>query len=85
MTGPETPYQRGIIRRYYENRDDAMSQKLSEIVSDLYLCSDPLKAARLWKSAHTALKNTNVPPGKVERCVTEKNLQMLAEIVNDLF
>ncbi len=85
MTGPVTPHQRGIIRRYYENRDDIMSQKLSEIVSDLYMCSDPQKAARLWKSARTALNNLNAPPGKVEKCVTEKNLQMLAEIVSDLF
>ncbi len=85
MPEPATPHQRGIIRRYYENRDDIMSQKLSEIVSDLYLCGDPKKAAGLWKSAGTALNNLNAPPGKVEKCIAEKNLQLLAEMVSDLF
>ena len=30
-------YQRGVIQRYYEHADTIALQKLSEIVSDLYL------------------------------------------------
>jgi len=85
LTKPTTPYQRGVIKRYYENKDNLMAQKLSEIVSDLYLCEDPKKAGRLWKSAATALKNMKAPPKKVERCVKERDLQLLAKMVGDLF
>ncbi len=85
MTEPTTPHQRGIIRRYYEHRDDLMSQKLSEIVSDLYLCTDPKKADRLWKSAQTALKNLNAPTQKAQKCIAERDLDMLARLTGELF
>ena len=50
---PLTPHQKGIVRRYYDHQDDMVHQKLSETVSDLYLCTDEKKAARLWKSRIT--------------------------------
>ncbi len=85
MSKPTTPHQRGIIRRYYANRDNLMAQKLSEIVSELYLCTDQKKAVRLWKSARTALKNLNAPPNKVETCVDNQDLELLARLMSDLF
>ncbi len=85
MAKPTTPYQRGIIKRYYDNKEHLMVQKLSETVSELYMCEDPGKTDRLWKSAHTALKNLKVPEKKVERCVSERDTGLLAKIVSDLF
>lgn len=85
MSKPTTPYQRGIIRRYYENRDDLMAQKLSETVSDLYLCDSPAAADRLWKSARSALENLGAPPGKIDACISERDIRMLAQIVEELF
>ena len=50
-----TPYQKGIIKRFYENRDTLALQKLGEIVSDLYLEEKPAAIARKWKAAHAQM------------------------------
>jgi len=42
-----TPYQKGVVKRYYENRESIAAQKLGEIVSELYLCRNQKKADRL--------------------------------------
>lgn len=62
-----SPHQKGIVRRYYEHKDTLMTQKLSEIVSDLYLCEDEKKAARLWESAEKALLNLDIHENRVRR------------------
>lgn len=81
-----TPYQQGIVKRYYDHKSDLMSQKLGEIVSELYLAQgDEKKCAKLWKSAHTALLNAKAPAPRVEKIVAEKNLKGLAELTGELF
>jgi hypothetical protein len=78
-------HQKGIIKRYYENKDSINSQKLGEIVSELYLETNAAKQARLWKSAETALVNLGAKKERVEKIVVEKNLQALAKLVEELF
>ncbi len=80
-----TPHQRGIVKRYYENKNNIMAQKLSEAVSDLYVCSDAKKAAKLWKKAHTAMKNLPIPPRKASKCVENQDIQELARILEEVF
>jgi len=80
-----TPYQKGIVRRYYEHKDSLMHQKLSEIVSDLYLCTDQKKADRLWKSAQKALQNLDAPAARVDRLIAGQDLEDLAALVSKLF
>ena len=80
-----TAYQKGIIKRYYENKDDINSQKVGEIVSELYLETNAAKQGRLWKSAETALLNLGANKARVEKIVAERNLQALAKLVEELF
>ena len=80
-----TPHQQGIVRRYYDNKDDIMNQKLAEIVSDLYLCEDQKEARRLWKSADTALKNAEAPPARRKRLIENRDLEDLAALVSEMF
>ena len=81
-----TPYQQGIVRRYYENKDTLATQKLGEVVSELYLAAgDAKKSERLWKSAKTALLNAKANSARVEKLCAEKNLEALAKLVNELF
>ena len=77
-------YQKGVVRRYYENKDAIMHQKVAEIVSELYVCEDSQKAARLWKSAHTALLNLGAPRARLERVVADRDLEDLARLSNQL-
>lgn len=74
-------HQRGIVNRYYEHRDTIMTQKLGEIVSELYLATDAKKADKLWKSAQTALANTQVDAATVESIVSSRDVKKLAELV----
>lgn len=80
-----TNHQQGIVKRYYQNKDTVATQKLGEIVSELYVADDPKKKERLWKSAHTALLNAGANAARVEKLVAEKNLQALATLVAELF
>ena len=80
-----TPRQKGIVRRYYENKDDVAHQAVSEIVSELYLCTDAKKAERLWKKAETALVNTGVHKTKAHNAVADRDLEKLAKVVSEVF
>jgi hypothetical protein len=78
-------HQQGIVKRYYENKSDISTQKLGEIVSDLYLESNPAKVKRLWASAETALINLGANRAQVEQVVKERNLGALAKLAEKLF
>lgn len=78
-------YQKGVIKRYYEHKEDIASQKLGEIVSDLYLAKNATNVKLLWSSAETALLNMGVDKKKFEKIVKDRDLQALAKLVNELF
>ena len=77
-------YQKGVIQRYYEHADTIALQKLSEIVSDLYL-SEGAAATRLWNSARTALaKITPADDPHVAKVLSVRSVTGLAKLVNEL-
>lgn len=80
-----TPHQKGIVRRYYDHKETMATQKLSEIVSDLYLCEDDAKADRLWKQVRTALKNAGAQPGQMDGVCKSRDLERLAKLIGKLF
>lgn len=77
-------YQKGIVRRYYQNLDTIALQKLAETVSELYLCDSDKKAQRLWEGVSKALPKVLDDPAAVTRILTKRDVKELAEIVNDL-
>ncbi|HEY3321010.1 MAG TPA: hypothetical protein VGP72_11135 [Planctomycetota bacterium] len=78
-------YQKGIIKRYYENKEDLSTQKLGEIISDLYLETDKQKINRKWESAHSALLALGANKVQVEKICAERNLPALAKLAEELF
>jgi len=78
-------YQKGIIKRYYENQDHIVNQKLGEVVSELYLATDEKKVTRLWKSAHDALLKAGAHKEQAKIIVENKDLEGLAKLVSELF
>jgi len=78
-----TPYQENIIKRYYNNRDGIMQQKLSEMVTDLYL-AEGKKRTQLWKRISIALDNLKVPAAQIEALVTNDNPAQLAKFLEKL-
>jgi hypothetical protein len=80
-----SPFQKGIVKRYYEHKDSLASQKLGEIVSDLYLCDNQKKADRLWKSAATALANAGANKIAIDKVLADRDVERLAKMVGELF
>ena len=78
-------YRDKLIRNYYENREDLMIQSLSEIVSELYLCSNDRARAGLWRRAETAMRNLKVAPIEASRIVQNHDLGALAKLVSREF
>jgi hypothetical protein len=76
-------YQKKIIKRFYDNRDDIDFSRLSEIASDLYL-STGKKSERLWKQASDLMTRLNVPPTRIAHVLKSANPAILAEVVNDI-
>ncbi len=76
-----TPYQQGLIRRYYEHRDTLALQRLGEIVSDLYVEASEAKRSRAWAAAHKQLLAAGVHPHEARSIVEDRDLGALARLV----
>ncbi|MBD3672924.1 MAG: hypothetical protein HUJ26_05300 [Planctomycetaceae bacterium] len=84
MAGREySKYQQKVIKNYYDNREQIDSQRLSELVTSLYLESGK-KAARMWESAAELMKRLNVPVSRIEHVMAQKDPAILASVVEDL-
>lgn len=78
-------YQRGVIRRYYEHKETLMTQKLGELVSELYLCEGAKKADQLWKRVEKAMTGAGVDAKLVKFVVEKRDVEWLAQEIADLF
>ena len=78
-----TPYQQGIIKRYYENLGQVSWQRLSELVADLYL-AEGKKREKLWAHAMSFMEKLKVPPARINAIVAAKDIEALAKLVKEL-
>jgi hypothetical protein len=78
-----TPHQKKIIKRYYDNADDIGYQRLSELVSEIYLASGK-KLDALWKQVEQALDKVKVDDKMKAHILSTRDPKILAEIVAQL-
>jgi hypothetical protein len=78
-----TPYQQKIIKRYYENQDTLQSQRLAELVGELYL-AEGKKKQKAWASAAAAMQKLGVPQSRIDHLVKQQNPALLADLVKEL-
>jgi len=78
-----TRHQQGIIKRYYRNLDKIQLQRLSELVTELYL-ADGKKKEKLWESAVGAMKKLGLPEQRVNHLAGKKDVALLAALVKEL-
>jgi len=78
-----TPYQQKIIKRYYNNQDAIKSQRLAELVTELYL-STGKKRDRMWTQIVDALQKLGVPQVRIDHLRKQDNPALVAEIVTEL-
>lgn len=78
-----TDYQKKVIRRYYDNREAIDSQKLSELVTNLFL-AEGKKRAKLWETAEEMMRRLKVPETRIAHVVKSGDPAILAAVVEDL-
>ena len=76
-------YQQRVIKDYYQNQDAIMVQRLSELVTDLYLAEGKARA-KLWERAAGAMEKLKVPAPQIEKITNSDNPTLLANIVQQL-
>ena len=73
-------HQEKIVKRYYENHETIQSQKISELVSELWLAEDEKTLSKLWNKAGVALKRLGVDGARITRVVGGRDLEALAKL-----
>jgi hypothetical protein len=76
-------HQQGIIKRYYANQSTIVLQRLSELVTELYL-AEGKKRDKLWTTAEGLLKKLEVPADRITHVVGKKDLTLIAKLVQEL-
>lgn len=76
--------QSSIVKRYYDNLDTIVANRLQEAVTELYLAETDKKRASLWKKVKTQLDKTPADPVLVTKIVEGGDVEGLAKLVNDL-
>ncbi len=78
-----TKYQQSIVKKYYENLDTALLQRLGEQVGDLYL-AEGKKRAKLWETIEKSLLKLGVPKTRVATIVKSDDARQLAKVLQEL-
>ncbi len=76
-------HQKTVISNYYENIDTIMLQKLSELVTELYLAETDTKRDRLWQRAEKAMAKLKVPPNIIGHIMQKRKVEILAKNLQD--
>lgn len=78
-----TKYQQKVIQRYYDNKDQIEDQRLSELVTNLYL-APPKKQAKMWESAEELMIRMKLPQARIAHIMETKDAAVLARLVEEL-
>ncbi len=78
-----TKFQENVIRRYYENRDAIALQRLSELVTELYLAEGKARE-RKWKNVIGALEKLKIPQSRIDHLTKQDNPALVAKLVEEL-
>ena len=83
VTKEYSEYQKKVFSGYYNNLDTIMLQKLSELVTELYLADTQTKKDRLWQRARKAMLKLKVPPAIIDHIMQKKDVEILAKNLKD--
>ena len=76
-------YQQKIIKNYYNNRGAIGLQRLSELVTELYL-AEGKKREKVWGQVISALEKLEVKPARIEHLKQKDNPELVAKIVEEI-
>lgn len=76
-------YQQKIIKNYYDNADQIALQRLSELVTELYLAEGKAREKH-WKGIVGALEKLKVPATRIEHLRKKDDPALVAKMVEEL-
>lgn len=76
-------YQQKIIKNYYNNVEAISLQRLSELVTELYLAEGKARQKH-WKNIAGALEKLKIPAARIEHLVKQDNPSLVAKLVEEL-
>jgi hypothetical protein len=83
IVAERSKYQQKIIKNYYDNREAISLQRLSELVTELYLAEGKAREKQ-WKFIRGALEKLKIPASRIEHLVKQDNPALLAKMVEEL-
>lgn len=78
-----TPHQQKIIKRDHNNIDTIQSQRLAELVGELYL-SEGKKRERVWTNIVSAMQKLEVPQARIDHLRAQDKPELVAQLVKEL-
>jgi hypothetical protein len=78
-----TPYQKNIIKRYYEHFDAIKRQQLAEIITEIYL-AEGKRRDRLWKRVETILRTVGFPETRIALLMERRDPEYLTEVLKEI-
>lgn len=76
-------YQQKVIKNYYDNRDAISLQRLSELVTDLYLAEGKSRQTK-WNQVATTLEKLGVGADRIEHMRKKDDPALLAKVVEEI-
>jgi hypothetical protein len=83
MNKKYSKHQQKIIKNYYENREAISLQRLSELVTELYLAEGKARERR-WKQIAATLEKLKLPPARIQHLVDQDNPTLVAKLLEEL-
>jgi hypothetical protein len=78
-----TKHQQSIVKRYYENLDTVLLQRVGEQVTDLYL-AEGKRRSKLWQSIEGSLVKLGVPQARIDHVRNSDDARQLATLLQEL-
>jgi hypothetical protein len=78
-----TKHQQKIIKNYYDNRDAISLQRLSELVTELYLAEGKAREKQ-WKYIVGVLEKLGLPADRIDHLRKKDDPRLLAKLVEEL-
>lgn len=83
MAKEYSKHQQKIIKRYYDNREAVSLQRLSELVTELYLAEGKARE-RQWKYIIGALEKLEIKQDRIDHLREQDDPALLAKLVEEL-
>ena len=78
-----TKYQQNVIKRYYENQEDILLQRLGERVTELFLAEGKAREGH-WKQIVAALEKLKVPKTRIDHLRKKDDPALVAKLLEEL-